>query len=84
MDQKREFRQVAKTFKGLEEVLAQELIELGANEVQMERRAVSYKGDKAMLYRANLCLRTAVRVLVPIRVENLKVKNERNRRFASG
>ena len=84
MDQKREFRQVAKTFKGLEEVLAQELIELGANEVQMERRAVSYKGDKAMLYRANLCLRTALRVLVPIRVENLKVKNERNRRFESG
>jgi len=84
MDPKREFRQVAKTFKGLEEVLAQELIELGANEVQMERRAVSYKGDKAMLYRANLCLRTALRVLVPIRVESLKVKNERNRRFESG
>ena len=84
MDQKREFIQVAKTFKGLEEVLAQELIELGANEVQMERRAVSYKGDKAMLYRANLCLRTALRVLVPIRVESLKVKNERNRRFESG
>ena len=80
MDQKREFRQVAKTFKGLEEVLAQELIELGANEVQMERRAVSYKGDKAMLYRANLCLRTALRVLVPIRVESLKVKNERSRK----
>ena len=80
MDPKREFRQVAKTFKGLEEVLAQELIELGANEVQMERRAVSYKGDKAMLYRANLCLRTALRVLVPIRVESLKVKNERSRK----
>jgi len=80
MDQKREFRQVAKTFKGLEEVLAQELIELGANEVQMERRAVSYKGDKAMLYRVNLCLRTALRVLVPIRVESLKVKNERSRK----
>lgn len=57
---------VAKTFKGLEEVLAQELIELGANEVQMERRAVSFKGDKAMLYRANLCLRTALRILVEI------------------
>ena len=57
---------LAKTFKGLESVLAQELIELGANEVQIERRAVSFKGDKAMLYRANLCLRTASRVLVPI------------------
>ena len=57
---------LAKTFKGLESVLAQELIELGANEVQIERRAVSFKGYKAMLYRANLCLRTASRVLVPI------------------
>ena len=57
---------LAKTFKGLESVLAQELIELGANEVQIERRAVSFKGNKAMLYRANLCLRTASRVLVPI------------------
>ena len=57
---------LAKTFKGLEEVLAQELIELGANDVQLERRAVSFRGDKALLYRANLCLRTASRILVPI------------------
>ena len=62
----KQFTMLAKTFKGLESVLAQELIELGANEVQIERRAVSFKGDKAMLYRANLCLRTASRVLVPI------------------
>ncbi len=77
------FRMVAKTFKGLEEVLAQELIELGANEVQLERRAVSFKGDKAMLYRANLCLRTALRVLVPIKAESLKLRVERNRRVES-
>ena len=57
---------LAKTFKGLEEVLAQELIELGANDVQLERRAVSFRGDMALLYRANLCLRTASRILVPI------------------
>lgn len=57
---------VAKTFKGLEDILAQELTELGANEIQKERRAVSFTGDKALLYRANLCLRTASRVLVPI------------------
>lgn len=56
----------AKTFKGLEQVLAQELIELGANNVLIERRAVSFEGDKALLYRANLCLRTALRVLVPV------------------
>lgn len=57
---------LAKTFKGLEEVLARELIEQGANDVQIERRAVSFRGDKALLYRANLCLRTALRILVPV------------------
>ena len=56
----------AKTFKGLEEVLAQELTELGANDVLIERRAVSFSGDKALLYRANFALRTAIRILVPI------------------
>lgn len=66
MKKNKDFLIVAKTFKGLEEVLAQELIALGANEVQLERRAVSFRGDKALLYRANFCLRTALRVLVPI------------------
>ncbi len=61
-----EFKMLAKTFKGLEDVLAQELVELGANNIQKERRAVSFTGDKALLYRANLCLRTASRVLKPI------------------
>lgn len=64
----------AKTFKGLEEVLAQELIALGANNVQIGRRAVSFTGDKAMLYRANFCLRTALRILVSI--ATFKTKNE--------
>ena len=68
------FSMLAKTFKGLEEVLAQELIELGANDVLIERRAVSFRGDKALLYRANLCLRTASRVLVPIATGKLKTK----------
>ena len=62
----KEFQMLAKTFKGLEQVLAGELIELGANNVQIERRAVSFTGDKRMLYMANFCLRTASRVLVPI------------------
>ena len=66
MKQQADFLMLAKTFKGLEEVLAQELIELGANDVQLERRAVSFRGDKALLYRTNLCLRTAIRILVPI------------------
>ena len=63
---RREFQMLAKTFKGLEEVLAKELVELGVNNVQIERRAVSFTGDKRMLYMANFCLRTASRILVPI------------------
>ena len=68
-----EFQMLAKTFKGLEQVLAKELIELGANNVQIERRAVSFTGDKRMLYMANFCLRTASRILVPI--VTFKAKN---------
>ena len=67
---------IAKTFKGLEEVLAQELIALGANNVQIGRRAVSFTGDKAMLYRANFCLRTALRILVEI--QKSKIKNQKS------
>ena len=69
---------LAKTFKGLEEVLAKELIELGANDVQLERRAVSFKGDLALLYRANLWLRTAIRILVPVCVQTRKPKGKKN------
>ena len=69
----KEFQMLAKTFKGLEQVLAKELIELGANNVQIERRAVSFTGDMRMLYTANFCLRTASRVLVPI--ATFKAKN---------
>lgn len=60
------FELIAKTFQGLEEVLAQELIELGANDVQIGRRMVSFSGNQEMMYRANFCLRTAVRILKPI------------------
>ena len=61
-----EFEMIAKTFQGLETVLATELIELGANNIQIGRRMVSFTGDREMLYRANFQLRTAIRVLMPI------------------
>lgn len=61
------YEMIAKTFQGLEEVLAKELIELGANDVQIGRRMVSFTGDKRMMYRANFCLRTAIRILKPIK-----------------
>ena len=57
------FEMVAKTFKGLEEVLADELRELGAVNVEPGRRMVSFEGDLAMLYRANICCRTALCIL---------------------
>lgn len=60
------FEMVAKTFQGLEGVLSDELKALGADDVKEGRRMVSFKGDKEMMYRANFCLRTALRVLKPI------------------
>ena len=60
-----EFEMIAKTFQGLEEVLAEELVALGANNVQIGRRMVSFTGDKALMYKANFHLRTAVRILKP-------------------
>ena len=57
---------IAKTFKGLEEVLAGEIAAIGGNDIEIGRRAVSFTGDQSVLYRANLWLRTASRVLVPI------------------
>ncbi len=62
-----EFKIIAKTFQGLEEVLAKEIINLGANNVEIGRRMVSFTGNKEMLYKANFCLRTAVKVLKPIK-----------------
>lgn len=61
-----EFKLIAKTFMGLEPVLAQELIQLGANNVETGRRMVSFTGDKEMMYRANFQLHTAIRILKPI------------------
>ena len=61
-----EFELIAKTFMGLESVLAEELTNLGANNVEIGRRMVSFTGDKELMYRANLQLHTAIRVLKPI------------------
>ena len=62
-----EFELIAKTFQGLEPVLATELIELGANNIQIGRRMVSFVGNKELMYRANFQLRTAIRILKPIK-----------------
>lgn len=63
---KQQFEMVAKTFQGLEDVLAQELINLGAVNVNAGRRMVSFEGGLELMYKANLCCRTALRILKPI------------------
>jgi len=62
-----EFELIAKTFMGLEPVLAQELTQMGADNVQIGRRMVSFSGNKELMYRANFQLRTAIKILKPIR-----------------
>jgi len=66
---------LVKTFHGLEDVLAEELTLLGAKNVNPQKRAVSFEGDKELLYRANLHLRTALRILLPIM--SFRAKNDR-------
>ncbi len=66
---------IAKTFAGLEAVLAEELRALGARAIQPGTRAVSFEGDTALLYRANLHLRSALRLLVPFRTFKTRHEN---------
>ena len=68
------FEMIAKTYHGLEDVLAKELLQLGAQDIKTLRRAVKFKGDLGFMYKANLSLRTAVRIIKPIK--NFKVRNE--------
>jgi putative N6-adenine-specific DNA methylase len=69
-------RLIAKTLAGLEPVLAQELEELGAQAVEPINRAVAFEGDKALLYRANLELRTALRILLPVKQGEVRTEDE--------
>ena len=65
---------VAKTLSGLEGVLADELLKLGAKDIEQQNRAVSFAGDKGFMYKANYSLRTALRVIKPI--QTFEVENE--------
>ncbi|AXG74503.1 class I SAM-dependent RNA methyltransferase [Flavobacterium arcticum] len=60
------FKMVAKTLFGFEEILAKELQILGAQDIEQGVRMVSFKGDKGFMYKANLALRTALKILKPI------------------
>lgn len=70
------FTMIAKTFFGFEEILAQELRTLGAQNIKLGTRMVSFAGDKGFMYKANLALRTALKILKPI--HTFKVFNEQS------
>lgn len=61
------FKMVAKTLFGFEELLEKELTQLGARDVAKGTRHVSFVGDKGFMYKANLGLRTAIKILKPIK-----------------
>jgi putative N6-adenine-specific DNA methylase len=66
----------ARTFFGLEAILAKELEEIGATEIAVSKRAVTFQGSLETLYRANLCLRTALKVILPIHQFNAMNEQE--------
>lgn len=66
---------IAKTFYGFEDILASELRELGASNISPGIRSVSFEGDSGFMYKANLCLRTAIRILKPI--TSFSIRNEK-------
>lgn len=70
------FKMVAKTLFGFEELLAKELRQLGAQEVKIGVRNVTFAGDKGFMYKANLGLRTATKILKPI--HSFKIKTEQD------
>ena len=67
---------VAKTLYGLEKVLAEELISLGAKGVEEVNRAVLFNGDRELLYKVNYCSRTALSVLMPVADFRIRSKED--------
>lgn len=75
------FKMVAKTLFGLEELLAQELRQLGASSVEIGTRNVSFEGDTGFMYKANLCCRTAIKILKPISAFNIFTEEDLYKRI---
>lgn len=70
------FLMIAKTLQGLEGVLAEELKRIGAEDIEIKQKAVFFKGDKELLYKANLQLRTALKILKPIHSFKARTEEE--------
>ena len=71
---KENFKMLAKTFYGFEDILEKELLQLGAQNLIKGNRFVTFEGDKGFMYKANLCLRTALKILKPI--HSVRIQNE--------
>ncbi|MFC5195841.1 class I SAM-dependent RNA methyltransferase [Bizionia hallyeonensis] len=70
------YKMVAKTLFGFEDLLEKELLQLGATDIQKGTRMVGFTGDKGFMYKANLGLRTAIKILKPI--NNFRIKDEQD------
>ncbi|GAA4270042.1 THUMP domain-containing class I SAM-dependent RNA methyltransferase [Hyunsoonleella aestuarii] len=70
------FKMVAKTLFGFEDLLENELLQLGAQDIKKGVRNVSFVGDKGFMYKANLGLRTAIKILKPI--HSFRVSSEKD------
>ena len=70
------FKMTAKTFYGFEEILSKELLKLGAQNIEKGLRSVSFYGDKGFMYKANLSLRTAIKILKPIKSFKFKDQDD--------
>ncbi|MBU2906070.1 class I SAM-dependent RNA methyltransferase [Arenibacter algicola] len=70
------FKMVAKTMFGFEEILAKELRNLGAGNVEEGVRSVFFEGDTGFMYKANLCLRTAIKIVKPIHSFRVRDEND--------
>ena len=76
IDANENYKIIAKTFAGLEEVLSREIAGLGAKNIVIQNRAVTYEGSKKLLYESNLKLRTALRILKQVML--FEIKNEKD------
>tara|TARA_R110002074_G_scaffold203432_11_gene371476 strand:- start:39425 stop:40600 length:1176 start_codon:yes stop_codon:yes gene_type:complete len=76
MDMGNNFKMVAKTLFGFEELLSKELRNLGASNVVEGVRNVSFEGDLGFMYKANLCLRTAIKIIKPIHSFRVRDEND--------
>ncbi|WP_321995768.1 class I SAM-dependent RNA methyltransferase [Draconibacterium orientale] len=68
----KEYKLIAKTFSGLEDVLAKEVKRIGGKNVRRGKRAVFYDGDLELIYKSNYQLRAALRILKEIEHFNFK------------